>query len=126
MAKFSVGYKHKTVNRFTVRSGDTLFEFKNGVLRIEAETQEELDAKNEMFENALRGFQVRDRNAIVKLKVLDNEISAAEVLESRAVRGPVDTAAIKAPIRSQNAGTGQGAPTPPAAAPTLNINVKPE
>lgn len=101
------GYRHRQIMRFAVSHNGELFEFKDGVLIITNRGDEDdssVEARNANFLKAWEGMEMRDRNAIIKLEVVDNEhqITEDDLARSRAIRGPVSTGDIKAPIAGQN------------------------
>lgn len=106
------GYRHKTVASFTVHHGQYQFSFVNHILVIHGENDAVTESMNNAFLEAFHGFEVRDKNAIVKLVSVRNEIPVDEA--SRTTRGAVGSADIKAPLAGQNihSAAGQGQPRP--------------
>lgn len=105
------GYRHRQIARFAVEHGGELFEFKDGILVIQNRNDEDdssVEARNANFLRAWQGMEMRDRNAIIKLEVVENEhqITEADLVNSRAIRGPVSTSDIKAPVSQQNINSG--------------------
>jgi hypothetical protein len=104
-----VAFQHRTIARFAIRG--TLrqnYEFKDFVLRLIGKDDEETLAMRDDFLASMDNAELRDRNNVVELKEADNMLSL-EQAKSRRITGAVTSDDIKAPITSQNIGSG-GAP----------------
>lgn len=97
----TVGYKHKTINRFAVGP----FEFKDHILRVPI-------SQVEAFKAAYLGLERRDQLQIVQLREIDNEMG---VMEPRVQRGAVNTSFINAPVAGSPASLSRVGPNTGAA-----------